>query len=211
MSCSPIDVKDYFLKDLADPDRRQMEIHLKSCPACREELERLNLTQAALFSAPEEEIPQRIAFVSDKIFEPSPWRRRLSAFWSSAAQLGFASAAMLSAAIVVSALTHPAPAPVAPTQKAPVVSRSRASAVSDADLERRIQAVVEKAVAESEARQDKKTAEAVADIERRDREERRRLMLVVDGNLDMMQRRTSYLSMASSEYALPAEKTGESK
>jgi anti-sigma factor RsiW len=211
MSCSPIDVKDYFLKELADPDRRQMEIHLKNCPACREELERLNLTQAALFSAPEEEIPQRIAFVSDKIFEPSPWRRRLSAFWGSAAQLGFASAAMLSAAIIVLALTHPAPAPVAQMQNAPAVSRTGASAVSNADLEQRIQAAVDKAVAESEAREERKTAEAVAEIERRDREERRRLMLVADENLEYLQKRANYLSMASSEYALPAEKMGESK
>jgi anti-sigma factor RsiW len=211
MSCSPIDLKDYFLKELADPGRRQMEIHLKSCPACREELERLSLTQAALFSVREEEIPQRIAFVSDKIFEPSPWRRRLSAFWGSAARLGFCSAAMLSVAILVLALTHPAPAPVAQTQHALAGSRSGASVVSDADLERRIQAAVDKAVAESEARQDEKTAEKVADIERKDREERRRLMLVVDGNLEYMQKRASYLSMASSEYALPSDNKGGSK
>ena len=211
MSCSPIDVKDYFLKELADPDRRRMEIHLKSCPACREELERLNLTQAALFSLREEDIPQRIAFVSDKIFEPSPWRRRLSAFWGSAARLGFCSAAMLSAAILVFALTHPAPAPVAQTQSAPAASLTSASSIADAALERRIQAAVDKAVAESEARQEKKTAEAVAEVERRDLEERRRLMLVVDGNLEYLQKRASYLSMASSGYALPTERTGESK
>src|SRR5258708_37318755 len=69
------------------------------------------MTQAALFSLRDEEIPQRIAFVSDKVFEPSPWRRWWSAFWGSTARLSFASAAMLSAAILVSALNRPAPAP----------------------------------------------------------------------------------------------------
>ena len=52
-----------------------MEAHVETCPRCREELDRLRLTEAALFALRDEEIPQRIAFVSDKIFEPSPARR----------------------------------------------------------------------------------------------------------------------------------------
>ena len=98
MSCSPFDLKEFFLKELADPQRRQVEAHVKSCEPCREELDRLQLTESALFSLRDEEIPQRIAFVSDPIFEPSPWRRFLTDFWGSTARLGFASAAMLSAA-----------------------------------------------------------------------------------------------------------------
>ena len=72
MSCSPFDLRDYFLKELTDPQQRQVEAHVKNLPACREEMERLRMTEAALFSLRDEEIPQRIAFVSDKIFEPSP-------------------------------------------------------------------------------------------------------------------------------------------
>ena len=71
MSCSPFDLRDYYLKELTDPQQRQVESHVKDCSACREELERLRLTQAALFSLRDEEIPQRIAFVSDPVFEPS--------------------------------------------------------------------------------------------------------------------------------------------
>ena len=63
MSCSPIALKDYLLNELADSDRRTLEVHIKTCPACCEELDRLRLTEAALFSLREEEIPQRIAFV----------------------------------------------------------------------------------------------------------------------------------------------------
>src|ERR1043166_5101819 len=100
MSCSPFDLRDYFLRELPDPQQRQVEAHVKSCQTCREEIDRLNLTEAALLSLRDEEIPQRIAFVSDKIFEPSPLRRWLAGFWGSAARLGFASAAMLSAALV---------------------------------------------------------------------------------------------------------------
>jgi anti-sigma factor RsiW len=97
MSCSPFDLRDYFLKELPAPERQQVDLHLKTCPACREEVDRLRLTEAALASLRDEEIPRRLAFVSDRIFEPSPWAR----FWSSGARLGFASAAMLSVALVV--------------------------------------------------------------------------------------------------------------
>ena len=78
MSCSPFDLRDYLLGELAAPERSQVENHVGSCHDCREELARLQFTQAALRALPEEEIPQRIAFVSDKVFAPSPWRRARS-------------------------------------------------------------------------------------------------------------------------------------
>jgi anti-sigma factor RsiW len=112
MSCSPFDLRDYHFQELTDAQRRQVESHVKTCEPCREELGRLQFTESALFTLREEEIPQRIAFVSDPIFEPSPLRRFLTDFWGSAAKLGFASAAMLSAALMVFSLTRPAPATV---------------------------------------------------------------------------------------------------
>jgi len=120
MSCSPFDLKDYILKELADPQQRQVEAHVKTCQPCQEELAQLSLTEAALLALRDEEIPQRIAFVSDPVFEPSPWRRALAAFWNSGARLGFASAAMLSAALVFFAVNRPAPAPVVHVASAPV-------------------------------------------------------------------------------------------
>src|SRR5688572_5328895 len=120
MSCSPFDLRDYFLQELAVSEKSQVEAHVKTCAECRTELDRLGLTEAALFSLRDEEIPQRIAFVSDKIFEPSPWRRAWSAFWGSGARLGFAGAAMLSAAILVSALTRPVPFVQSPAPSPPV-------------------------------------------------------------------------------------------
>src|SRR5205807_9838417 len=150
MSCSPFDLKDYFLRELPDPHQREVEVHVSCCPVCREGLDRLQLTGAALFSLRDEEIPQRIAFVSDKIFEPSPWRRWWTAFWGSGARLGFASAAMLSVALLVSAVMRTAPArPKTP----PVVA-----GVSDADIQTRIDNAVAKAVAEVDARQMQKAA-----------------------------------------------------
>src|SRR5581483_4437858 len=64
MTCSPFDLRDYFLQELSDPQQRQVEANMKLCQPCREELDRLRVTEAALLCLREEEIPQRIAFVS---------------------------------------------------------------------------------------------------------------------------------------------------
>ncbi|HTX38403.1 MAG TPA: hypothetical protein VME43_25425 [Bryobacteraceae bacterium] len=166
MSCSPFDLRDYFLKELPDPERRQLESHVRDCVSCREELDRLGMTQAALFSLRDEEIPQRVAFVSDAVFEPSPWRRAWSALWNSGPRLGFVSAAMLSAAVVVFSLNRPAPAsaPVRPAPPTAAVAPAAAT-VSDADIQARIDAAVAKAVGASEQRQVEKTRALVAELE----------------------------------------------
>ncbi len=180
MSCSPFDLQDYFLQELADPQRLQVESHIRSCVPCREELERLRLTQVALFSLRDEEIPQRIAFVSDPVFEPSAWRRAWTGFWSSGARLGFASAAMLSAALVVFALNRPAPAPVV-QMAAPVV---RAATVSETDIQARVDTAVAKAVAQVETRQDRRTRQILADLD-----ESRRRLLVAAQEFDYVNKR----------------------
>lgn len=196
MSCSPFDLKDYFYQELADPQQRQVEAHIRTCQPCREELERLQLTEAALFSLREEEIPQRIAFVSDPVFEPSPWRRALAAFWNSGARLGFASAAMLSAALVVFALNRPAPAPVVKVAPAPAQTMAAVSA-SDSDIQARIDAAVAKAVAQVESRQDAKFVQAKTELEGA----RQRLILAEEEYDYNRKRRGS--DMIASGYAAP--------
>ena len=185
MSCSPFDLKDYFLKELPSPQRLQVEAHVKTCDTCREDLDRLQLTEAALFSLRDEEIPQRIAFVSDKIFEPSPVRRWFTAFWGSTARLGFASAAMLSCAIFYFAATRTAPAPNRP---AVIEKVTVAAAPSPAEIQKQIQQAVAVAVAEVEARQAEKTNKLVADLEHRSDEIRRSLQLVA-GEYDLNRKR----------------------
>jgi anti-sigma factor RsiW len=148
MSCSPFDLRDYYLQELSDPQRRQVEAHVKDCAGCREELDQLRLTQAALFSLRDEEIPQRIGFVSDPVFEPSRARRWWTAFWGSGARLGFAGACMLSAALLFSALTR---------------GSGPAAGLSPGEVDRRIG----QAVASSEARQTEKTTQLVHDLVQR--------------------------------------------
>ena len=69
---APYDLRDYVLGELTTAEREQVELWLQTAPpAARAEVERLELTLRALQSAPEEIPPRRLAFVSDKVFEPS--------------------------------------------------------------------------------------------------------------------------------------------
>lgn len=200
MSCAPFDLRDYCLKELAEPERRQVETHVHGCRACREEVERLRLTEAALFALRDEEIPQRIAFVSDKIFEPSPWRRAWDAFWGSTARLGFASAALLSVALIVFSLTRTAGSPAAPVAVRGIVPAS----ASAAEMQQQIQTAVNQAVASRDARV-QHLEQQVADMSRRSQEQGKLLQRVEDA-YEYLDRQNRLVARAS--FGLP---TGDGK
>ena len=186
MSCSPFDLRDSFLKELTSPQQLQVEAHVKTCAACQEELERLHITEAALFSLRDEEIPQRIGFVSDKIFEPSAVRRWLAAFWGSTARLGFASAAVLSVAITFSAW-HRTPAP-ATGSDGTVATVAVPAPLTSAEIDQRIQEAVVKKVADVEARYAEKSRVQLAEFQQASEEVRQRLILAA-GEYDRSQKR----------------------
>ncbi len=77
MPDAPHDLRDYLFDELTAAERNAVEDYLTTSAEGRAELEQMRLTHAALFHLPEEEIPQRIAFVSDPVLEPSAWQR----FW----------------------------------------------------------------------------------------------------------------------------------
>lgn len=196
MSCSPFDLRDYYFKDLAENERRLTEVHVKTCAHCREELDRLRGTETALLALPDEEIPQRIGFVSDPVFQPSAFRRGWDALWGSAARLGFASAAMLSAALVVFSITRPVPQAIAP---APAMNRT----VLEADLSRRVNDAVDhavaRAVAESEARQARQTQELLAASDRRYALETQAMMVRVKEYLEVEKKHSNIRILASND------------
>jgi anti-sigma factor RsiW len=104
MSCESYDWKAYALGELDRPARREAEAHAGTCPACREELAGLRLTLDAMSTLREEEIPRRIAFVSDQIFEPRWYQRALR----SLSTPNFAAACVVAGAILVHAFARPA-------------------------------------------------------------------------------------------------------
>jgi len=197
MSCSPFDLRDYLLDELAEKERRQVDQHVRSCGGCHEELERLRITHSTLLTLREEEVPQRIGFVSDKVFEPSPVRRVWQAFWGSSAKLGFASAAMLSAALMFFTFFRQAPAvaSIAPLDTSRI----------EAQVSVRVSAAVEKAVAESETRQAGKTAALLTAAEERFERQRLADMLNVEQKLDVLQKHYNVRENLLARYEPPRE------
>ena len=92
MNCSQHDWKAYALGELDSYFASEAAAHLTGCANCREEVAGLQATLTAMSSLREEELPRRIAFVSDKVFEPKWWQRVFSPT--------FASACVLAGAIV---------------------------------------------------------------------------------------------------------------
>ena len=197
MSCSPFDLRDYLFDELAEEKRRQVDQHVRSCGGCHEELERLRITHSTLLTLREEEVPQRIGFVSDKVFEPSPVRRVWQTFWGSSAKLGFASAAMLSVALVCFTFFRqgPAVASGAPVDKSRI----------EAQVAARVSAAVEKAVAESETRQSGKTAALLAAAEQRFERQRETDMLNVRQSFEVLQKHYNVRENLIARYEPPRE------
>jgi hypothetical protein len=112
MSCSFFDSKPeskpdwkaYALRELNADAARQAETHLNNCADCRDELATLRLTLDTLSTLRQEEPPRRIAFVSDKVFEPRWWQRVFSPT--------FAGACLVAAAILVHGALRPGQAQV---------------------------------------------------------------------------------------------------
>lgn len=206
MTCTDFDIRDFFLGELPESDRERTVRHLASCSGCAGELESLRHLRFALELLPDQEPPQRIGFVSDKVFEPARSRRMWNAFWNSAPRLGFASAAMLSVALVIFAFR---PAPVAVVSRAPITAQTLAFSgvkppgvklpdvkLPDVTLpdvtpliNETIREAVRKAVADTELRQQKRTDLLLAASERKHEQDQQAIMMRVADAYTMMQKR----------------------
>jgi anti-sigma factor RsiW len=173
MDCASIDLKAVSLGEASAAEKRVAEKHVSSCGACREELARLELTFASLGALRDEEIPKRIAFVSDQVFEPSWWQR----LWNSGPQLGFVSAGLLAGALVFHAVYAQ---PVAPAPQ--MVAQQQQPGLTEEQVQKRIDAAVVKAVAQVE----KRTAEMLVSIEKKHDLDRQGMLIAFDEQTSVM-------------------------
>jgi len=166
------DWKSYALGELDARARQAAENHVAACAECQDELAGLRVTLDAMATLREEELPRRIAFVSDKVFEPRWYEKLIQAFL----RPSFAAAALIAAAILVHAFVRPASAPAsAPSQAVAQVDTSAIEARVTAEVTARLQGemaaavnnAVTKAVAETEKRDDQRTAALLSASERR--------------------------------------------
>ncbi len=200
MNCQNFDGKEYLLGELEPERKTLLDGHVSACAACREEVDRLRLTHAALLSVRDEEPPRRIAFVSDKVFAPRWWQR----VFASAPATAFASAALLACAILAhGALTRPS---AAPTNTAQI--ESQVAHQVEARLNQRVHdAVTEsvtQAVTEVSRRDELKTAELVAAAEKRFADQRRADLIAFDENAEILYKRTArVLAQNDESFAAP--------
>lgn len=164
------DWKAYILGEMAAGERRDAEAHASACQACQEEVASLRVTLDAMATLREEEMPRRIAFVSDKIFEPT-WSQKLI---QSLLRPSFAAAAVIAAAILVHAFVRPgAPVPAAFSQQANL--KNAPAQIDAATIEARVSAEVAKRLTEQlnaqlNAALDSAVTKAVSDARKRDEE-----------------------------------------
>lgn len=193
------DLRDYAVGELEADRQPALAQHLAACGDCTLEFDRLRLTTAALRTLPDKEVPQRIAFVSDKLFEPSPVSRWFAGFWNSAARLGFASACVLAAALVVFAYHRPADR--AASGATTIVQ------TANVDLSKQINDAVARAVAQvraEDARMVQQTAEqmtkaAIEAANLKYEKEYQARMVAVEESFTVLQKRFSSSLMASND------------
>lgn len=198
MNCGDFDPRDVELGELAGAARQEAEEHLAVCAACRAKAEGARLTVTALRLSPEQEIPRRIAFVSDPVFEPSWWQK----IWRSGPQVGFASAALLASAILVHAWRAPVVGPVAGLASAAIeqrvneeVARRLPVAVSAAVDER-----VKLLMAEFEQRTESMDKTRMASFERKFDTQRRGEMKNLESAFNLIERRLAVIQGSAARY-----------
>ena len=196
MNCAPFDLRDYFFGELNAAQAKAIESHVAGCEGCRRELQRLDVTKVAMMELPQEEVPRRISFVSDKVFEPSLWQ----CFWQSGPKVGFASAAMIFAGLLLIAMMQPAP-----IIRQSDVNYSMIDAKVQEEVARRLPTAVAQAVRDVQSGDSVRLTQAVASVEQKYQLQRREDMAAMQATLDVWQRKLSRMYLAS--YQVPDEKT----
>ncbi len=179
MSCL-VDLKAYVVGEVTRQERSLLEDHVRGCEACREELDRLNLTRSALASLEDEEIPRRIAFVSDRVFEPRWWQT----IWHSGPVMGFASASVLAAAILVVGFARPAAVDTAQIEK---------------QVEIRVSAQVQAAVNDAQAKQSAEFAKVLNATEARYETQRKSDLATVQQAAEYYEKQMARFEVASNQ------------
>lgn len=180
-----MDIRDYAMGEGSAAERQSLAAELAKSAELREELQRYELTLTALQAVPEEEIPRRIAFVSDPVFAPKWWQKMFAM-----PQWGFASAALLGAAILGHGWMM---RPVTVVAQAPVVHEA---GISKAELK----AVVAQAVAEVETRQREMMRVALSEAEKKHQDERQMMAVTFDENMMLMRKQLNRMYMSTANF-----------
>lgn len=181
------EVRDYAFGELPEGKRGAVEEHVAGCARCSAELDGLQLTTAALRILPDQEIPQRIAFVSDKVFAPSGFSKWFGAGW-----LNFASACVVAAGLVGAAFAYRPVVTAAP----PVMTASKV------DITAQVNETVAKAVAQIRSEDAQVMRMTLAAAERKHQQQDQILLKAMDQNLDYLWKKSGSVTMLASRDAM---------
>jgi anti-sigma factor RsiW len=186
-----IDLNAYALGEGTPAEREAAAQFLSTHPEAHEDFERLALTLTALQSVRDEEIPRRIAFVSDPVFEPSLWQR----FWASTPRLAFAGAALLAVAITAHGyLTKPLPVQ-------PVV---QTASITQADIDAAVTKAVNAVEARTEQRVRQEVQLAVAATEKRSAQEIQMMSVAMQENMTILRKQLNKMYVTNAGLSVGA-------
>lgn len=198
MSCPDFDWNGYVLGETPPEERERHARHLAACAACRQETESLQATLQAMRRLPESEIPRRIAFVSDPVFEPRWWQRLLA----SGPRAALASSALLAAAILAHGFIAQAP-PAPPAAEVASIEREVEKQVArrlPAAVEERVRAELQPALARLASRIDELESSRLASVEKKFAQQRAEDIRDLRGAFDDVERRLSAIQMMAARY-----------
>ena len=156
------DWKAFVLDDMPAGERREAEMHAAQCGACQEEWSSLRVTLDAMASLREEDAPRRIAFVSDKVFEPR--------WWQVFSRPAFSGLALVAAAILAHGFLQAPSQNMAPQPDVAAIE-ARISQRVQQQMSVRMDAVVTEAVnnavKQTREQDDRRTTSLLATAERR--------------------------------------------
>lgn len=191
MSCAPFDLRDYFFGELNAAEAKQVDGHIAACEACRVEFSRMDVTRVAMMTLPMEEPPRRIAFVSDKVFEPTLWQR----FWRSGPAVGFASAAMVTAGLFFNVVTRPGLPMIAEAK----IDYSAIESKVREEIAKQVPVEVAKAVAQVEERDRHHLTLAVANVAKKYEQKYELDVAALQASLEIRQNKMTKFYLASIE------------
>ena len=177
-------------------DRQAMDEELKALfrEAPQEDQERVAAAIVALHQVPDQDPPRRIAFVSDKVFEPRWWQRIPA--WGMAGASAMLSVSILAHGWLMRPVASiPAVAATAQTMPADPAAYEKISR----QLEARFQARLTAALSEAKATHDAQLKEAVQVTERRLEFQHRAQMLTVEENFDLFRKQMNRMIVASAD------------
>ena len=152
----------------------------------------MNLTRSALATLEDEEIPRRISFVSDRVFEPRWWQT----MWHSGPAMGFASAALVAAAILAHGFARPVVLATGSQVDTAQIER-RVEAQVNAQVNAKLDAAVVKAVSEAQAKQSAEFAKVLNATETRFETQRQSDLATVQQAADYYRKQMAQFLVAS--------------